>query len=65
MKDFFDLLADFLNSDLAKNYYWFFIVCAIMIATVAGIAVWLYASKIHFKIQDNKMQEVEKYNSEL
>lgn len=65
MKDFFDLLSEFLESDLAKENMWILLVVALGIIVISGYVVWLYLVKIRFPIKINRMEEIQKNNERL
>ena len=58
MKDFFDLLNEFLKSDLAISYWWFFVVAMLLLIVITAYLTWLFLSKVYYKIQLNEIVDV-------
>lgn len=65
MVDFFNLLSDFLKSDLAKSYGWVIFVSFIIAVSVVGIIIWFILFKLIVPVKLFEANNTKNENQEL
>ena len=65
MKDFFEILSEFLESDLAKSYGWIILVSFVICVVIIVSAIWFLVDKFIIPQKLFKAERIEETNKKL